>query len=53
MKALFGLEEKDEIVGFIYIGYPDMTPREPKKAPLEDKVRWIDHDRSYVDGSDE
>jgi len=39
-KTFFGLEEKDKLLGFLYIGVPEMWP-EGKRKPIENKVTWI------------
>ncbi len=44
MKQLFGLRERDEVLGFIYIGYPDMSQREGKRIPFTEKTKWIEAD---------
>jgi nitroreductase len=41
MRETFGLAEKDQIVGFIYLGYPDMTPPEPQRIPATAKTVWL------------
>ncbi|MGG0717306.1 nitroreductase [Robertmurraya massiliosenegalensis] len=39
---LFGLSEKGEVLGFIYIGYPDMNPPAKKVKPVDEVTTWID-----------
>ncbi|WP_019156229.1 nitroreductase family protein [Robertmurraya massiliosenegalensis] len=39
---LFGLSEKGEVLGFIYVGYPDMTPPARKIKSVEEVTTWID-----------
>jgi nitroreductase len=41
VKAFFGLEPEEHIVGFIYLGYPavSVSPREP--GHFETKTRWL------------
>jgi nitroreductase len=41
MKETFGLAPQDQIVGLIYLGYPDMTPPEPKRIPATAKTVWL------------
>jgi len=41
MKETFGLSEQEQLVGFIYIGYPDVEPSAGKRAPLAEKVVWL------------
>jgi nitroreductase len=44
IKQLFGLREQDEVLGFIYIGYPDIPHREGKRVSFREKVKWIETD---------
>lgn len=39
---LFGLSERGEVLGFIYVGYPDMTPPARKIKSVEEVTTWID-----------
>jgi nitroreductase len=41
MKENFGLSGEQQIVGFIYIGYPDMTAPEPQRIPATAKTVWL------------
>lgn len=41
MKEALELREDEELVAFIYLGYPDMTPPEPKRTPIADKTIWL------------
>lgn len=41
MKQAFGLAEHEEMVGLIYVGYPDMAMPEGRRKPVADKTRWI------------
>ena len=41
MKSAFGLLDKEEIVGFIYVGYPDMAPPSVRRVAAKDKTFWI------------
>ncbi|WP_134703377.1 nitroreductase [Ammoniphilus sp. YIM 78166] len=47
MKELFGLREQDEMLGFIYVGYPDMEQPQGRRNPFEEKTVWINSDKSY------
>lgn len=47
MKELFGLRERDEVLGFVYIGYPDIPEREGKRVSFREKTKWIDADVDY------
>ncbi|MEK0313521.1 nitroreductase family protein [Cohnella sp. 56] len=42
MVKAFELGAQEEIVGFIYIGYPDMTPNPGQRVAGTDKTRWIE-----------
>ncbi|MFC5403999.1 nitroreductase family protein [Cohnella soli] len=42
MQNAFGLGEKEQIVGFIYVGYPDMTPSAGKRIPASEKTVWLE-----------
>ncbi|MGR7946446.1 nitroreductase family protein [Paenibacillus sp. M.A.Huq-81] len=42
MKESLGLQGEEEIVAFIYLGYPDMTAPEPKRTPVQDKLIWLE-----------
>ncbi|CAM3379331.1 hypothetical protein TR75_04780 [Hydrogenibacillus schlegelii] len=50
VRDFFGLGEKGEIVGFVYLGYPDGPPPERTRTPFWEKTKWIDEDRPYADG---
>lgn len=41
MKSAFGLKNGEELVGFIYIGYPAMISPEGKRIAAKDKTFWI------------
>jgi nitroreductase len=47
MKGLFGLADKEEVLGFIYLGYPDIPQRQSKRTPFGEKTVWVHSDRSY------
>ena len=41
MKAYFGLEEEDHMLGLLYLGYADDAPKEGKRiVPLQEKIEW-------------
>jgi nitroreductase len=44
MRELFGLREQDEIVGFIYVGYPDMKELPGMRTPFTRKTVWVRED---------
>ena len=39
-KDFFGLDSKDKLLGFLYIGIPKKIP-EGRREPIDDKVKWI------------
>ncbi|MFC4075577.1 nitroreductase family protein [Salinithrix halophila] len=42
MKAFFHLDERETLLGFLYVGYPATLPRERPRVPIEEKVEWWD-----------
>lgn len=42
MKETLGLAEQEQIVGIIYIGYPDMIPSPGKRIPAAEKTVWLE-----------
>lgn len=42
LKKDLGLNEKDQMIGLLYLGYTDNPRKEkPRKIPLEEKVVWM------------
>jgi nitroreductase len=41
MREAFGLGAKEELVGFVYLGYPDMAPSRAVRTPFEQKTLWV------------
>lgn len=41
MKETFGLVGKEEMVGFIYIGYPEAVPTKVARLPFAQKTQWV------------
>ena len=41
MLEAFGLEPPSEMVGLVYIGYPDMPPRASKRTSFVEKTVWL------------
>jgi nitroreductase len=41
MREAFNLQGKEELVGFIYIGYPDMPAPKAERVPFEQKTVWL------------
>lgn len=42
VKQLFGLSKQSEMVGFIYIGYPDMEKEGVRKQDFSRVTKWFD-----------
>lgn len=42
MKQFFGLEKKDEVLGFIYLGYPEIAQPSVPKTPFTEKTVWLE-----------
>lgn len=40
MKKFFGLQDGDQIVAYLYIGYPDMPERPRRREPVEALTIW-------------
>jgi nitroreductase len=47
MKTLFGLSEKSNMLGFIYLGYPDIPTKKGLRTSYEEKTVWINSDIKY------
>ncbi|MGO4500842.1 nitroreductase [Paenibacillus sp. 2RAB27] len=41
MQENFGLSGKEEMVGFIYIGYPEVIPTKAARVPFALKTQWV------------
>lgn len=41
MHEAFKLQEGEQLVGFIYIGYPDREVPEVKRTPFQEKTVWL------------
>ncbi|MDB4896240.1 MAG: nitroreductase [Firmicutes bacterium] len=46
-KQLFGLGPEDELVGFVYLGHPDMQAPPRHRIATTDKTTWIDTDQEH------
>jgi nitroreductase len=42
VQQLFSLQGSEEVVGFIYIGYPDLQAPIAKRIPFQQKTVWIE-----------
>jgi nitroreductase len=40
MRQFFGLKENDQIVAYLYVGYPDMGERPRRRSPAGDRTFW-------------
>lgn len=41
LKVFLGLGEKDQCLGYLYLGYSDTPATSSKRSPIQDKVHWI------------
>ncbi|MGE7824808.1 nitroreductase family protein [Paenibacillus sp. NPDC093718] len=41
LNQAFGLKPEDKMLGFLYIGYPDMEPKQGKRQPAANKTVWL------------
>lgn len=41
VKKFLGLSPDQELISFIYIGYPDMVPAQAERSSFEDRRVWI------------
>ncbi len=42
MKEAFSLSEAEQLVGLLFIGYPDMTAPAAKRTPAAEKTVWLE-----------
>jgi nitroreductase len=47
VKQLFGLSDHSEMVGFIYIGYPNMKEMQGKRKHFSEVTTWFDRDEDF------
>jgi nitroreductase len=47
MKELFGLSDKGEVLGFLYIGHPTRDVPAGKRKPVDDVTKWISDESGY------
>lgn len=45
MKKFFGLKEKDELLAFVYVGFPDMERKEALRKPVSEFIKWLENDQ--------
>lgn len=41
VRAFFGLHEPARLLGFVYLGYPAMSPPRAKRKPAEELTAWL------------
>ena len=41
MKTFLNLNEEDQVMGVLYLGYADEHPQGTRRIPLADKVKWV------------
>jgi len=42
LKDFFGLGERDLLLGFVYVGFPDMTAKPKSRTPYSEKTVWME-----------
>ncbi len=42
-KAFLNMEESDQVMGFLYVGYPDVDWPKGQRRPIEYYTEWINH----------
>lgn len=47
IKQLFGLSDKGEMLGFIYLGYPNMKEIRGKRKHYSEVTKWFDRDEQF------
>lgn len=47
MKELFGLSEKGEVLGFLYIGYPKREIPAGKRKSVEEVAKWMTEEEAF------
>ncbi|MGI0091279.1 MAG: nitroreductase family protein [Nitrososphaerales archaeon] len=40
VRAFLGLNEKESLLGLVYLGYPSEPPKQTKRTPIDVKVEW-------------
>lgn len=47
VKQLFELDEQSEMLGFLYIGYPNMKELIGKRKPVSEVTKWLDLESDF------
>lgn len=42
VKQFLGFDPQQDLIAFLYIGYPDVPPSDEPRPSFEDRTRWID-----------
>jgi nitroreductase len=42
LKSFFGLGEREQLLGFVYVGYPQVEKQPPKRSPYSEKTVWLE-----------
>jgi nitroreductase len=42
LKGFLNLNDQEKCFGLFYMGYHNEVPREAKRTPIEDKVKWVE-----------
>lgn len=50
MNEAFGLREQDKMLGFIYLGVPDMEPKPGKRQDAASKTVWVEESVERLNG---
>ncbi|UNK18974.1 nitroreductase [Paenibacillus sp. N3/727] len=53
MNEAFGLREKDKMLGFIYLGFPDMDTKSGKREDAASKTVWVNEPIERLNGSNQ
>ncbi|MFC7680426.1 nitroreductase [Paenibacillus sp. GCM10028914] len=51
MNKAFGLRDKDKMLGFIYLGVPDMDAKPGKRQDVASKTVWLNDAADRLDGT--
>ena len=40
----FGFDPDDRLIGFLHVGIPKSPPRDGRRTPVAEKIRWVDQE---------
>jgi hypothetical protein len=43
VKEFFGLSDREHLLGFIYLGYPDVKPQKGFRTSFQEKKQWLEY----------